>query len=85
MTLRSLDKMQLELLRFNIVQSIFQFVIVRPEFTDTLAIKQGRHPILEKVSPHKVMVPNDSVKITINTSGSYLQLHFIYFHFSGLH
>lgn len=26
------------------------FPAVRPEFTDTLAIKQGRHPILERIS-----------------------------------
>ncbi|KAK3083385.1 hypothetical protein FSP39_021201 [Pinctada imbricata] len=31
---------------------------VRPEFTDTLAIKQGRHPILEKISV-EAPVPND--------------------------
>uniref|UniRef100_H3AEP5 MutS protein homolog 4 n=1 Tax=Latimeria chalumnae TaxID=7897 RepID=H3AEP5_LATCH len=31
---------------------------VRPEFTDTLAIKQGRHPILEKISVEKP-VPNN--------------------------
>lgn len=26
------------------------YLLVRPEFTDTLAIKQGRHPILERMS-----------------------------------
>lgn len=25
---------------------------MRPEFTDTLAIKQGRHPILEQIAGH---------------------------------
>ena len=32
---------------------------VRPEFTDTLAIKQGRHPILEKISMEN-SVPNNA-------------------------
>ncbi|XP_041374859.1 mutS protein homolog 4-like isoform X2 [Gigantopelta aegis] len=32
---------------------------VRPEFTDTLAIKQGRHPILEKIGVD-VPVPNNT-------------------------
>ncbi|KAK3734853.1 hypothetical protein QZH41_017561, partial [Actinostola sp. cb2023] len=31
---------------------------VRPEFTDTLAIKQGRHPILDKILPESP-VPNN--------------------------
>ncbi|XP_032231017.2 mutS protein homolog 4 [Nematostella vectensis] len=31
---------------------------VRPEFTDTLAIKQGRHPILDKIL-HETPVPNN--------------------------
>ena len=33
---------------------------VRPEFTDTLAVKMGRHPILEKIS-YEQPVPNNSV------------------------
>ncbi|XP_035824498.1 mutS protein homolog 4 [Aplysia californica] len=32
---------------------------IRPEFTDTLAIKQGYHPILQKVSCD-IVVPNDT-------------------------
>jgi len=32
---------------------------VRPEFTDTLAIKQGRHPILDKMATSVPAVPND--------------------------
>lgn len=32
--------------------------VVRPEFTDTLAIKGGRHPIREKIHADK-FVPND--------------------------
>jgi len=32
---------------------------VRPELTDTLAIKAGRHPIREKIHPNKY-VPNDA-------------------------
>ncbi|KAI0307402.1 muts domain V-domain-containing protein [Multifurca ochricompacta] len=33
--------------------------IFRPEFTGTLAIKAGRHPILENAQPVGVFVPND--------------------------
>lgn len=29
---------------------MYLFPLVRPEFTDTLAIKQSRHPILERIS-----------------------------------
>lgn len=32
---------------------------VRPEFTGTLAIKGGRHPVLESVQSAGAMVPND--------------------------
>jgi DNA mismatch repair protein MSH4 len=32
---------------------------VRPEFTGTLAIKSGRHPILENVQSVGMLVPND--------------------------
>jgi len=32
---------------------------VRPEFTGTLAIKSGRHPILENVQSEGMLVPND--------------------------
>ncbi|KAG9045604.1 MutS protein msh4 [Tulasnella sp. UAMH 9824] len=35
-------------------------VAVRPEFTGTLAIKGGRHPVLEKVLDVGVFVPNDA-------------------------
>ena len=38
---------------------------MRPEFTDTLAIKQGRHPILEKISAPGSMIPNDIVSAVI--------------------
>ena len=33
--------------------------LVRPEFTGTLAIKAGRHPILENVQSVGMLVPND--------------------------
>ncbi|EJU01521.1 hypothetical protein DACRYDRAFT_89247 [Dacryopinax primogenitus] len=33
--------------------------IIRPEFTSTLAIKAGRHPILEVVQPPGMLVAND--------------------------
>lgn len=32
---------------------------VRPEFTGTLAIKSGRHPILEGIQSAGTLVPND--------------------------
>lgn len=38
---------------------LYFFLLVRPEFTDTLAIKQGWHPVLEKVHFEKP-VPNDT-------------------------
>ena len=38
-------------------------VLVRPEFTDTLAIRQGRHPMLEKILSEEP-VPNNTVSIT---------------------
>jgi DNA mismatch repair protein MSH4 len=39
---------------------------IRPEFTDTLVIKQGRHPILEKMSL-SAFVPNDTYAGSANT------------------
>lgn len=39
--------------------SVFIFFTVRPEFTDTLAIKQGRHPILERIAGQQP-IPNNS-------------------------
>lgn len=33
--------------------------LVRPEFTDTLAIKSGRHPVLETVQSTGTLVSND--------------------------
>ena len=39
-------------------------VLVRPEFTDTLAIRQGRHPILDKILPEQP-VPNNIVRIKL--------------------
>ncbi|KAH7049847.1 DNA mismatch repair protein Msh4 [Linnemannia elongata] len=40
--------------------------VVRPEFTDTLVIKQGRHPILEKISS-TAFIPNDTYAGSANT------------------
>lgn len=37
---------------------IFFLHLVRPEFTDTLAIKQGWHPILEKIAVEKPVSNN---------------------------
>jgi dsDNA-specific endonuclease/ATPase MutS2 len=34
-------------------------MIVRPEFTGTLAIKSGRHPILETMQVTGSLIPND--------------------------
>lgn len=34
-------------------------MIVRPEFTGTLAIKSGRHPILETMQASGSLIPND--------------------------
>lgn len=39
-------------------------ISVRPEFTDTVAIKQSRHPILEKIT-REPPVPNNTVNILI--------------------
>lgn len=34
---------------------------VRPEFTDTLAIKQGRHPILERIAGQQPVSNNSYI------------------------
>ena len=39
---------------------------VCPEFTDTLAIKLGRHPILDKIA-YEPQVPNNTVSDTMHT------------------
>lgn len=43
----------------NHSSSFNQTPLVRPEFTGTLAIKSGRHPILENVQSAGMLVPND--------------------------
>ncbi|KZS90242.1 hypothetical protein SISNIDRAFT_551573 [Sistotremastrum niveocremeum HHB9708] len=40
---------------------------VRPEFTGTLAIKAGRHPILEKIEAAGTIVPNDAYASSAST------------------
>ena len=35
--------------------------VVRPEFTDTLAIKQGRHPILERIAGRQPVSNNSYI------------------------
>ena len=35
--------------------------VVRPEFTDTLAIKQGRHPILERIAGQQPVSNNSYI------------------------
>ncbi|KAF8941708.1 MutS protein msh4 [Haplosporangium gracile] len=52
------------LLSFAHQSTISDFV--RPEFTDTLVIKQGRHPILEKISS-LAFIPNDTYAGSLNT------------------
>ncbi|KAG0296467.1 MutS protein msh4 [Linnemannia gamsii] len=52
------------LLSFVHQRTISDFV--RPEFTDTLVIKQGRHPILEKISS-SAFIPNDTYAGSANT------------------
>ena len=39
---------------------------VRPEFTDTLAIKQALHPVLEKLT-YEPPVPNNTVRYFYST------------------
>lgn len=34
---------------------------VRPEFTDTLAVKNGRHPILERMVGHQPVANNSYI------------------------
>ena len=44
---------------YNLYHIIF---LVRPEFTDTLAVKQSRHPILDIISFN--LVPNNIVSLS---------------------
>ena len=41
--------------------------LVRPELTDTLALQQCRHPILDKTSKSKV-IPNNAVRLSHSSS-----------------
>ena len=43
---------------------LFISLLVRPEYTDTFAIKNGRHPILDKILPEPP-TPNNTVGIAI--------------------
>ncbi|KAL4071210.1 muts domain V-domain-containing protein [Scleroderma yunnanense] len=43
----------------DILWSFAHASIIRPEFTGTLAVKSGRHPILETVQAAGTLVPND--------------------------
>jgi len=45
---------------------------VRPEFTDTFAIKNGRHPILDKILPEPP-TPNNTVSIATKFNNSVMQ------------
>ncbi|KNZ82138.1 MutS like protein [Termitomyces sp. J132] len=46
--------------------------IIRPEFTGTLAIKSGRHPILETIQSAGTLVPND---VYCDDSSSFQIIH----------
>jgi hypothetical protein len=46
--------------------------IVRPEFTGTLAVKSGRHPILEGLHSAGTVVPND---VYCDDSSSFQMIH----------
>jgi hypothetical protein len=46
--------------------------IVRPEFTGTLAVKSGRHPILERLHSAGTVVPND---VYCDDSSSFQMIH----------
>ena len=43
---------------------LFHSLSVRPEFTDTFAIKNGRHPILDKILTEPP-TPNNTVGIAV--------------------
>ncbi|KAI8513855.1 MutS protein msh4 [Branchiostoma belcheri] len=47
---------------------------VRPDFTDTLAVKQGRHPILDKISMEPPVANNTSGKSTYLKQIALLQI-----------
>lgn len=38
--------------------NLLVILIVRPEFTDTLAVKQGLHPVLDRIMGHNPPTPN---------------------------
>lgn len=46
----------------NILADFSSLFTVRPEFTDTFAVKQSRHPILDKISLQSP-VPNNIVSM----------------------
>ncbi|KAI9510622.1 muts domain V-domain-containing protein [Russula earlei] len=43
----------------DVLWSFAHISIIRPQFTGTLAIKSGRHPILENIQSAGMLVPND--------------------------
>ena len=45
--------------QFSLLHDIHRWAVVRPEFTGTLAVKSGRHPILESLQSVATLVPND--------------------------
>lgn len=46
---------------FSLVLFSCSVPAVRPEFTDTLAIKQGRHPILERIAGQQPVSNNSYI------------------------
>ena len=58
----SLSRKIVSFVVFDLYKVHCDTVSVRPEFTDTIAIKQGRHPILEKITVNAIM-PNNVVTV----------------------
>jgi DNA mismatch repair protein MSH4 len=50
---------QLRCALLTLVKKWLTLLPVRPEFTGTLAVKGGRHPILECITAAGIIVPND--------------------------
>ena len=54
------------------INACLPILSVRPEFTDTLAVQQGRHPVLSKIMSDPV-VPNNAVSSPVQCG-----LHTVY-------
>lgn len=58
MAIECTTMVRVAMLRTQITLNL-KVVPVRPEFTGTLGIKSGRHPVLECVQAAGTLVPND--------------------------